>query len=74
MNTPTQAQEPQPSRRDWVALTLTLLGTLVALTWVWMTPDQSGSHFWWVAQAIPVVYVLLLWWVHGISSDESGER
>jgi hypothetical protein len=57
-----------------VALTLTLLGTLVALTWVWMTPDQSGSHFWWVAQAIPVVYVLLLWWVHGISSDESGER
>jgi len=55
-------------------LSVTLLGTLAALVWVWMTPDQSGSHFWWVAQAMPVAYVMLLWWVHGISSDESGER
>ena len=57
-----------------MALTLTLLGTLVALAWVWMTPDQSGSHFWWVAQAMPVAYVLLLWWVHGIRSDEPADR
>ena len=74
MHATAQAQEPQPSRRAWVALSVTLLGTLAALVWVWLTSDQSGSHFWWVAQAMPVAYVLLLWWVHGISSDESGER
>jgi len=27
-----------------------------------------------VAQAMPVTYVLLLWWVHGIRSDEPVER
>ena len=56
------------------ALCLTMLATLAALAWVWLTPDQSGWHFWWVAQAMPVTYVLLLWWVHGIRHDETGER
>jgi len=56
------------------ALCLTMLATLAALAWVWLTPDQSGWHFWWVAQAMPVTYVLLLWWVHGIRSDEPVER
>ena len=53
---------------------LTLLATLAALVWVWMTPDASVWQFWGVAQAMPVAYVLLLWWVHGIRSDESGQR
>ena len=51
-----------------------MLATLAALAWVWLTPDQSGWHFWGVAQAMPVAYVLLLWWVHGIRSDEPGQR
>jgi hypothetical protein len=53
---------------------LTLLATLAALVWVWMTPDASVWHFWGVAQAMPVAYVLLLWWVHGIHSAELGDR
>jgi hypothetical protein len=53
---------------------LTLLATLGALVWVWLTPEETGWHFWWVAQAMPVTYVLLLWWVHGIRSDEPVER
>ena len=61
-------------RREWVFLCLALLLTGAALVWVWLTPDQSGWHFWWVAQAMPVAYVLLLWWVHGIRSDEPGQR
>jgi hypothetical protein len=52
---------------------LTLLATLAALVWVWLTPDESGWHFWWVAQAMPLTYVLLLWWVHGIRSDDPGD-
>ena len=67
---PTSALRP----REGVFLCLALLVTVAALVWVWLTPDQSGWHFWWVAQALPVVYVLLLWWVHGIRSDEPSER
>ena len=63
-----------PGRRAWWALCLTLLATLAALVWVWMTPDASVWHFWGVAQAMPVAYVLLLWWVHGIHSAEPGDR
>ena len=67
---PTSALRP----REGVFLCLALLVTVAALVWVWLTPDQSGWHFWWVAQAMPVAYVLLLWWVHGIRSDEPGQR
>ena len=51
-----------------------MLATLAALAWVWLTPDQSGWHFWWVAQALPVVYVLLLWGAHRQHQDEAGHR
>ena len=61
-------------RREWVFLCLALLLTGAALVWVWLTPDQSGWHFWWVAQAMPVVYVLLLWGVHRHFKDEAGHR
>jgi len=63
-----------PGRRAWWALCLTLLATLAALVWVWLTPDASVWHFWGVAQAMPVAYVLLLWWVHGIRTDEPADR
>jgi hypothetical protein len=53
---------------------LALLVTVAALVWVWLTPDQSGWHFWWVAQALPVVYVLLLWGAHRHLQDEAGHR
>ena len=64
----------QSPRFKGLAVLLGGLWLLLALAWVWLTPDQSGWHFWWVAQAMPVAYVLLLWWVHGIRSDEPGQR
>ena len=67
---PTSALRP----REWVFLCLALLVTVAALVWVWLTPDQSGWHFWWVAQALPVVYVLLLWGAHRHPQDEAGHR
>ena len=73
MNPEINTTASQPGRRAWWALCLTLLATLAALVWVWLTPEETGGHFWWVAQAMPVTYVLLLWWVHGIRNDEPGD-
>jgi hypothetical protein len=36
--------------------------TLLAMAWAWHWPDQSLLHFWLVAQAMPVFYVILAWW------------
>lgn len=50
-----------PRRALWglvglVALTVGSLG----LAWLW--PDMTLLHFLWVAQAVPVLYLLLAWW------------
>ena len=74
MNPEINPPSSHPGRRAWWALCLTLLATLAALVWVWLTPDATEWHFWGVAQAMPVTYVLLLWWVHGIRHDETRER
>jgi hypothetical protein len=28
----------------------------------WRLPDMTLLHFLWVAQAVPVLYLLLAWW------------
>ncbi|WP_255416370.1 MULTISPECIES: hypothetical protein [unclassified Limnohabitans] len=28
----------------------------------WLLPDATLLHFLWVAQAVPVLYLLLAWW------------
>jgi hypothetical protein len=39
-----------------VALTVGSLGL------AWLFPDVTLLHFLWVAQAVPVLYLLLAWW------------
>jgi hypothetical protein len=42
---------------------LSLFGvTVLAMAWAWHWPDQTLWHFWLVAQAMPVFYVVLVWW------------
>jgi hypothetical protein len=61
----------RPTAKAWLALALTISVTLGALVWVWAHPAKSLAHFWWVAQAIPVLYVVLLWWVHGFHATQA---
>ena len=36
--------------------------TFLALCAAWAWPDNTGLHFWLVAQAVPVFYVVFTWW------------
>ncbi|MEY4440211.1 MAG: hypothetical protein RIQ36_1675 [Pseudomonadota bacterium] len=50
-----------PRRALWgvVGLLLLTVGSM-GLAWLW--PDMTMLHFLWVAQAVPVLYLLLAWW------------
>ena len=37
--------------------------TLGSLGLAWLMPDATLLHYLWVAQAVPVLYWLLAWWV-----------
>jgi hypothetical protein len=39
-----------------------LVLTVLAMTVAWYWPEQPLLHFWLVAQAVPVLYVILAWW------------
>ncbi len=36
--------------------------TVGSLGLAWYLPDMTLLHFLWVAQAVPVLYLLLAWW------------
>jgi cobalamin biosynthesis protein CobD/CbiB len=36
--------------------------TVGSLGLAWLLPDTTLLHFLWVAQVVPVLYVLLIWW------------
>lgn len=36
--------------------------TVGSLGVAWLLPDATSLHFLWVAQAVPVLYLLLAWW------------
>ena len=36
--------------------------TVMSLTAAWLWPDATWMHFAWVAQTVPVLYVVLMWW------------
>lgn len=48
-------------RSLWGIAGLVLL-TLASLGLAWLFPDMTMLHFLWVAQAVPVLYLLLVWW------------
>ena len=50
------------SRRSlWGVVGLVVL-TVGSLGLAWLLPDMTMLHFLWVAQAVPVLYLLLAWW------------
>lgn len=51
----------RPGRLVWGMLGLATL-TLGSLGLAWLFPDSTMLHFLWVAQAVPVFYLLLVWW------------
>ncbi len=50
-----------PRRALWGVAGLVLL-TVGSLGLAWLWPDMTMLHFLWVAQAVPVLYLLLAWW------------
>jgi len=50
-----------PRRALWGVVGLVAL-TVGSLGLAWLLPDVTLLHFLWVAQAVPVLYLLLAWW------------
>ena len=50
-----------PRRALWGVMGLLAL-TVGSLGLAWLLPDETLLHFLWVAQAVPVLYLLLAWW------------
>jgi len=75
-----EQEVPQPStipvsalpRRSWVGVAGLVLLTVGSLGLAWMFPDTTLMHFLWVAQLVPLLYLLLAWWgTHASQSDAS---
>ena len=50
-----------PRRALWGVVGLVVL-TVGSLGLAWLMPNATLMHFLWVAQAVPVLYLLLAWW------------
>jgi hypothetical protein len=50
-----------PRRSLWGVVGLVVL-TVGSLGLAWLLPNTTMLHFLWVAQAVPVLYLLLAWW------------
>jgi Flp pilus assembly protein TadB len=57
----TSAFADLPARSLWGVVWLVLL-TVGSLAVAWLLPDVTLLHFLWVAQVLPVLYLLLVWW------------
>jgi hypothetical protein len=61
---------PTGAQGEAVAMSPRALWGIVALVCVsvgslalaWLLPDFTLFHFLWVAQAVPVLYVFIVWW------------
>ncbi len=53
---------PKLSQRALLSLVFLIVLTVASLSAAWLWPDATWMHFAWVAQAVPVLYVLLMWW------------
>lgn len=59
--TSTNAFADLPARSLWGVVWLAVL-TVGSLGLAWLLPDATLLHFLWVAQVLPVLYLLLVWW------------
>jgi hypothetical protein len=50
-----------PKRSLWGVVGLVVL-TVGSLGLAWWQPNATMLHFLWVAQAVPMLYLLLAWW------------
>ena len=50
-----------PRRALWGVVGLVVL-TVGSLGLAWLFPDMTSLHFLWVAQTVPVLYLMLAWW------------
>jgi hypothetical protein len=70
-NNPVSVAPSSSHGRAFVGV-LCLFGvTLLAMAWAWHWPDQTLLHFWLVAQAMPVLYVVLAWWGAQAPAEDS---
>ena len=53
---------PKLSQRAWLSLVMLFALTVMSLSAAWLWPDATWMHFAWVAQTVPVLYVVLMWW------------
>jgi hypothetical protein len=53
---------PKLSRRALLSLVFLIVVTFASISAAWFWPEATWMHFAWVAQAVPVLYVLLMWW------------
>lgn len=58
------------SARAWWGVVILLVLTLGSLTLAWLWPDATLMHFWWVAQAVPVLYLVLIAWGVRVRGDD----
>lgn len=63
---------PKLSQRAWLSLVMLFVLTIASLTAAWLWPDATWMHFAWVAQTVPVLYVVLMWW-GSTDMQESGD-
>ena len=56
------SSSPSLSTRALLSLVFFVVLTVTSLTAAWLWADATWMHFAWVAQAVPVLYVLLMWW------------
>ena len=53
---------PKLSQRALLSLVFLIVLTVASLTAAWLWPEATWMHFAWVAQMVPVLYVVLMWW------------
>jgi hypothetical protein len=50
------------TKRSLLGVVGLVMLTVGSLALAWRLPDMTLLHFLWVAQAVPVLYLLLAWW------------
>jgi hypothetical protein len=60
-NPPDNDASVLPKRALWGVVGLVVL-TVGSLALAWLLPNATLFHFLWLAQAVPMLYLILVWW------------